>query len=341
MPGQPNLPDAALPADPEARIHEIVGDLAAEMRLPPSHAGARAGKLRRDLAAAIAALRRVAVAPGAMPADGLRNMRDWLESWPRVDALLAAQFPPRARPLFPPPPDASGALAAQGRMADAAAGLFHQVLSRATQDPELERAGLYGDLSLAQSVFLANLQAACRLLCALGRSEGRRFLDVGCGSGTKLLTAAPCFDSVAGIELDPGYAARARQLIGRAPVGNVSVEIADARDFGAYDAYDVIHLFRPLRQPQALAALEDRIVARARPGCLLIAPYAQFAHRAEALGCARIGGALHVVGMTAEEAKRLGREAEFYGPAIGGDGPTLPEIWAPLVEASRRRGFAP
>ncbi|MDV7144355.1 hypothetical protein R3X27_16865 [Tropicimonas sp. TH_r6] len=324
----------------ETEIRRRVSELARTLDLPPRQGAAPAERARQELGRAVRALRGGGIAsPDFVSA---RRLRSWAESWPRIDALLAAQLPPRAQPLFEEGGEGFAGHASRAGMVDEMFGALHHVLSPAQQDPAMQAAGSFSDLSFSQWRFMTNLQAALRVLRAQGRHAGTRFLDVGCGAGLKLLSAAPFFDRSEGLEFDPGHARAGRALLARAPYGNLALQETDATCFKDYKSYDVIYLFRPLRHPEKLAALEDRIVLQARPGVLLIAPYPQFALRAEGLGCARIGGDLYLAHADAAEAAALVARAEFIGLSVKAEaGLPLPALWAPILEASRRRGFLP
>ncbi len=325
----------------EETLCQAVAHVAEALNLPPRQGAAPAERAQQGLVQAVRGLRGGAIAD-ATDAQR-RDLRSWAESWPRVERLLSAQIPPRARPLFEEPQDPSGALASRAWMVDEICGVLHQVLSPAEQDPAMQEAGSFSDISFSQWLFMANLQAAIRVLHAQGRHAHRRFLDVGCGAGIKLLSAAPLFEQSDGLELDPGHARAGRALLQRSRYGNVTLLETDATGFDAYKSYDVIYLFRPLRHPGRLASLEDRILSQARPGTLLIAPYPQFGHRAQGIGCARIGGHLYLAHSDAAGAAELAERAAFIGPGLPGEPGLrpLPEIWAPILDMSRRRGFLP
>ncbi|RYH09440.1 class I SAM-dependent methyltransferase [Tropicimonas sp. IMCC6043] len=327
-------------AELEDEIRARVAEIADTLRTLQPAGGAHAEICRCALARAVSRIR-TAAAAGGVPPDLLARLRELAETWPRIEALLAAQLPVKRRPLFPDPDDPMDPRAAQLRMTNAAAGALHGVLSRREQDPAAEAMGCFSDLSLAQSVFIANLQAALRVLLAQGRYRDKRFLDIGCGAGMKVLTAAQWFDRAVGVEIDPGHADSARRLLARLRRGNIEIIEGDALGFDGYAGFDVLYFFRPMRYPEQLALLEDRIVSRARPGALLIAPYDHFAHRAALLGCEPLGGHLYLAGADREDAAALVRMAETIGPAVDVAQDSLPEIWAPILDASRRRGYAP
>ena len=113
---------------------------------------------------------------------------------------------------------------------------------------------------LPWALFLPLIEQAASLV------PGRRFLDVGCGIGTKLLFMHYLGWKVAGIERHPPYAHAARSLVPEAHVQTV-----DVFDLGEFDA-DVVYSYR-LGVTEALQAeVEAHITARMRPGTVLLLP---------------------------------------------------------------------
>ncbi len=287
---------------------------------------------------------RVAAAemPGGRPAQAWYDLgsaaglyRLSLNQWPRIEALIGAQIAGRRWKLVPAPRPQEAALAA---VADAAFRRLHRILNPLEQDAAAAEAGAYGDIGLPQSRFVALAHAAYRVGLAQGRGT-MDFLDVGCGMGLKLLTAAAYFDGVAGIELDPGFAERARDFLGAAALPKWTVVQGDARAFGSYGAFDVIYMFRPLEAQEAMAELEAHVVEGLAPGTLVIGPYRGFAARHRALGLWPLAPGLYVAGETRAAAAKLRRRAEFTGLAVRPPSEALRTVWTPILDVSQRRGF--
>lgn len=110
--------------------------------------------------------------------------------------------------------------------------------------------------------FLEDMEVVGR--CA----PGRRFLEVGCGIGTKMIIATKLGYEVHGIEVREQYAAVAKHLCPEA-----KVEIADARAYDDYRSYDVVFSYRPLRSDAGMAAFDQWLTDRMRPDAVLFAPY--------------------------------------------------------------------
>ncbi|NDR58000.1 class I SAM-dependent methyltransferase [Aliiruegeria sabulilitoris] len=324
-----------------AAIRRLVASLATELEKLP-HSGAAIPPEILKLGRAIGDLARSnAMSLGNADAVKAQVIRGWISSWPRIEALLQAQCPAVARPLFPEFEDPLHPRRLQAELANQFAHGQHRLLNTLTQDADTEVEGAFSDISLPLSVFLENIHAACRVLLALGRYEDRRFVDIGCGSGEKLLAAAPCFERVTGVEIDPGYAALARDITHRARIGNADIVETDARIYEGCPQQDVIYFYRPMRYPKALAQLESQVVETCRAGTLLIAPYEGFRYKFKELGCAHLGGFLYVSGLKDAEAEALRKKAELIGPHVHREQPELPQVWGPILEASRLRGFSP
>lgn len=107
--------------------------------------------------------------------------------------------------------------------------------------------------------------ARAALLAAAGVGPGTRLLDVGCGTGELLADAAARGAAVAGADVAPAMAARAR----RAAPG-ADVRVADAEDLpwadGAFDVVAAVALLHLADDPGAAVAEAARVLA---PGGLL------------------------------------------------------------------------
>ena len=172
--------------------------------------------------------------------------------------------------------------------------------------------------------------------------EGLRILDVGCGGGMRVLQAAGLFSRADGLEFDHGYALAADALLSQVGGGRCRVIEGDAMTFADYADYDVIYLYRPMRDPAAMMALEDRILADCRPGTVLIAPYPAFAERLGTIDCALVAEGIHVVGIGPEAAARLAARAETMAlAAVAQRSAPDPRsgYLGPLFAACRRNGY--
>jgi SAM-dependent methyltransferase len=94
--------------------------------------------------------------------------------------------------------------------------------------------------------------------------EGGRFLDVGCGPGSKMLLARDGFGlDVYGFDINPAYVAAARDH-------GLPAELASAEAYDGYKAADCVWLNRPRRDREGEAILERQIWDEMAPGAVII-----------------------------------------------------------------------
>ncbi|MDV7144248.1 class I SAM-dependent methyltransferase [Tropicimonas sp. TH_r6] len=266
-------------------------------------------------------------------------IRNAANEWSSIRQLISEQLPPRRLPLEPVsrrvPPNVTAAAEAGDRAFDR----LRRMVNPHAQTESAKQQGSFPDIALPQSDFLALALAAWRLLKAQGRAEKSRFIDVGCGSGVKVVSALEFFTQAFGLEIDPAYAGAARGLFETVSEGMAELIEGNALDFASYDHFDVIYFYRPISNDEKLQQLEEKIASTARPGTILIAPYRQFSSRAEALGCAPITPRIYLAQTGPRKAASLRRDAEFVGINTAPTPRALRSIWDPIVSASRRRGF--
>lgn len=100
---------------------------------------------------------------------------------------------------------------------------------------------------------------------ALPEVTGDRFLDIGCGVGTKMMLAQDIFGlSVYGVERVPEYVAAARKR-------GLVVEEADALGWNGYGDFDVVFFNRPFFDVERQAQLEQQVYRDMKPGAVVIA----------------------------------------------------------------------
>ncbi|WP_108263175.1 class I SAM-dependent methyltransferase [Mangrovicoccus ximenensis] len=270
----------------------------------------------------------------------VNQLRLELNKWPMVESMLRPQIKRRRQPLIEEHDRLPPTAASREAVSDVLFAQLHELLNSVNQDAGAHEHGCFPDIPLAQSLFLREVHAAKRCLAVLKPGERTRFLDVGCGAGLKVISAAPYFDRCAGLEYDPGYAALAAQLFRALPHDRCRAIQGDALAWERYGDHDVIYFFRPMRDDALLAQMERRIAAQVPPGTLLIAPYTIFGRRAAELGCAHVAGHVWLAGRSEAEAARLRREAELIGTDVLRTGEAnIPLVWDPLVRASRLRGY--
>ncbi len=265
--------------------------------------------------------------------------RTWLNQWNNIEALVRQQIPPEKRKLYRRSSHTEDTTLSQLSAYDEVFLEFQRILNTYDQSEKANEYGCFADISTPNSVFIEHVHAAFRLNLAQRRRGPTRFIDVGCGGGTKVVTASKFFDYAVGLEYDPGYAAAARQLVEQPNFHNCSVIEGDALEYSDYNSFDVIFFYRPMRHVEMLRKLEDRIVRLARPGAILIAPYQQFTNRYEELGCARVAERLYLAKTKQSDADALRVEAEMTGTFYKRNLPLVPGAWNPIIEASLAKGF--
>jgi SAM-dependent methyltransferase len=102
---------------------------------------------------------------------------------------------------------------------------------------------------------------------AAGFTDGRRFLDVGCGIGTKLALMSAVGWTVAGIDWHRPYLDAARELVPEA-----DLTLADVRDMEVFDA-DVVFMYRLAVDDAVNAEVEAHLIDGCPPGQILIVPW--------------------------------------------------------------------
>lgn len=267
------------------------------------------------------------------------RLRTQMNLWHEVQALVSDQIPLKSRPLYVAAPDEASSLATQTEISDALFAALHKMLNPLEQDDRAEKHGCFPDITLPNSKFLAHAHAAYRLFLARRSADPARFLDVGCGSGMKVISAAEFFGQCDGLEFDPGYVSVAKRIIELMRKEECHVFEGDALRFEDYHSYDVIYLYRPLRDPELMQELEARIVGQARPGTIIIAPYGGFSLRCKTLGCAHVAGQIYLSDTSQEEAEALTHAAEHMGVSVTRRKTALPTIWEPVLAASHANGY--
>jgi trans-aconitate methyltransferase len=98
---------------------------------------------------------------------------------------------------------------------------------------------------------------------ALPEMPGDRFLDVGCGPGTRMLLARDIFGlDVKGFDRVPAYVAAARE-------NELFTTLEDALEYKSYGEFDFIWMNRPIRDQELQGRLEAKVWDEMSPGAVI------------------------------------------------------------------------
>jgi len=259
-----------------------------------------------------------------------------LQAWDEMELIVQRHMDPERKPLLPSSP-----VYRRNTLLTQLYTALHRLANPVTQDSIARDHGCHPDIAFPIQSFDLLMSAAYRIGLAQNRQRPPRFLDVGCGGGTKILAATRYFRQADGLEYDQGYAESARRSLQIIGLTNSTVFHADALVFDAYSDYDVIYFYRPLRSDAHLETLEQRIIALARPGTILVAPYDGLLNGRTGVDCAKIGGPIFVTGIEQADADQLRHEAEATGTGVlnrSADWAFDTGYWAPILDVASFSG---
>ena len=338
----------------EADLSHRCALLAQVLALPPSQErSARLNALWREVAplrpayeAAVQALRGRITEPTDQPLQAaarrslLQHAPGRAAMWEKIERMIARQQDPSS---FPP------LIVDQHRIVrgpeagpvDYLVQLLFQLSNPLAGQGDLVPDTHYRDIPLSGGYFLNLLMAARRLLLAMEHDGPVRFLDMGCGGGSKVLIASAMFDEAEGADFLPAYIAQGREFFTRVGADPDRLRVGDALRFDDYGAYDVIYFYRPLKDPALAAQMEARVLAQVRPGTILLAPLNATLGRSE-IAAARVVDKIYLAHSERAEAARLADLARIKGCETRGgvsDDAQALGFWAPVITQSRRNGF--
>lgn len=266
-------------------------------------------------------------------AKAAKALQQHLKLWPRIEDLVTQHMDPVATPI---------ALFRDPSASDPMLVMLHKALHRLAnpnaQSDAAEDFGCFSDIALNIQAFESLMLAAYRLLAAQGRADTARFLDVGCGGGTKVFAASRFFSRCDGLDFDPIYVKAAKRTLNLLNADECHIFEADGMTFEGYDAYDVIYFYRPLRDDAMLARLEQQILNSARLGTVILAPYDLYLASRPELNAARITGPVFIAGISQAQADTLRSEAEYTSPDLlrrARHQASDPGFWTPILDATR------
>lgn len=151
-----------------------------------------------------------------------------------------------------------------------------------TEKAAHNKAGAFEYIPLNMDYFIDQLTTALKILKVADRDEEVKFIDVGCGIGTKLLLAGSLSTVITpyGIEMNRRYATQARRLMTnhasrmfnfpRPRFNPYQVMTGDARKHD-YSSYDIVYFYCPMLDHDKQVALETQIYKTAKKGALILA----------------------------------------------------------------------
>jgi predicted O-methyltransferase YrrM len=144
----------------------------------------------------------------------------------------------------------------------------------AEQREKRNKAGEFHYIPLSPEQFITQFGQALLLSGAWNRKTPVRFVDVGCGIGSKLILAGRCshpfrVPELFGIEKDSRYCTSARKLL-KADGQKGAILNSDALDED-YNLYDIIYFYCPLIDTPKQIKLEEKILSTSTKGTVIIA----------------------------------------------------------------------
>ena len=134
---------------------------------------------------------------------------------------------------------------------------FHKISNPHNQASSAADLGCFADIAFPVQEFEMLMAGAYRISHVREPSiKAPKFLDVGCGGGTKVFFATRYFPNADGLEYDGGYVEAARKTLPLIGASAREIFHADALTFDGYDKYDVIYFYRPLNDDALLAQME-------------------------------------------------------------------------------------
>jgi SAM-dependent methyltransferase len=144
---------------------------------------------------------------------------------------------------------------------------FEETLSYFLRDDDCLKSGCYRHIPLENSSFKEMLIPAIK---HFGTTHSIRFLDVGCGIGTKLLLAGQIareqnsYLYTSGVEINAKYAEFARAFT-KSKITN-----CDARQFSDYAQFDIVYFYCPFADEKKQRELERIIFNKTKKDVVLI-----------------------------------------------------------------------
>jgi len=160
-----------------------------------------------------------------------------------------------------------------------ALNVFDKYLGKIVQSPQANEKGCFQYVAYNEKKFLLQMHRVSVVLDILDRRRQARFLDVGCGIGTKVFMVSTLFAQADGLEFDKNYievAKKVHQSSSWEHSQNISFMEGDALDFSRYSEYDVIYLYRPFHDSVNQDKLEEKIAQNIKTNAIIVGTLCNF-----------------------------------------------------------------
>lgn len=157
--------------------------------------------------------------------------------------------------------------------------IFDGHLGKVEQSEESRKYGCFQYVSFDENKFFLQMSKVIKTLEILGCRGRAKFLDVGCGIGTKVFLASSLFTKADGIEFDDNYITIAREIVKGSQINlvqNISLFKRDALSFSYYSHYDIIYLYRPFHDSEKQNKLEEKITCNAKENTIIVGTLCNF-----------------------------------------------------------------
>ena len=240
-----------------------------------------------------------------------RARRNRPNMWDQIERLVQRHIAPVRTPLIhQPDPNPYDPLLL---LVDRA---FHRLANATEQSGSATDLNCFADIVMPIQRYEILLTAANRVCTVLNRTTPQRFVDVGCGGGTRVFVASRYFPYADGFDYDMGYVEAGQDTMKAIGASQSEIFYANALTYEGYDTYDIIYFYRPLRDEVLLAQMQQHIIRTARPGTILIAPYDSVFSTHPEMTCAQIDGPIFMTGVTQDQADLIREDAEMVSAEI-------------------------
>lgn len=160
-----------------------------------------------------------------------------------------------------------------------AVNIFDSFLGKSAQTDEAKEYGCFQYVSYNEKKFFSQISKVMQILSMLNKRNKARFIDVGCGIGTKVFLASTLFSEAHGIEIDDNYITTGLNIIKHCSpeyTSNLSLKKRDALQFSHYRDYDVIYIYRPFHNVEKQNELEEKITRGAQENTVIVGMLCNF-----------------------------------------------------------------